>query len=221
LVILVEAHRLTARLERTRKGVIGNHLYGRNAAPGLLAAVGRFRTRYLATLPATAAALLAEHLASFDLSSQRLTALLDPSADATAITNRLAAAIIDDRDRHLDDTPTLLAVHSNRLNLVSWYSYAPELAMALRISPPDRACSVLYGPRFAIDYIQRAINVSPQTYIVATQVDDPTIATLAAGLWDPSARNSLGDIMDVISTATTLAAHSVTPTDPRLALLTA
>jgi hypothetical protein len=208
LVILIEAAKLADRLDRTRRGFIKRRVYARRQAATLLATAARFQSRYIDPLGPSERAELAANLACFTDGHARLGALVDPGANPTIIANRLAAELSGGRQRRLDDTPTLLAIDSSYPRMVNWYEYCDELLASLRISPPSCKGTVAYGPRFAIDYLLRSLIVNSNTYVVATPVPDHAIAVMAAGLWDPTARNSLGDILDVVDTAHTLADHS-------------
>jgi hypothetical protein len=206
LTTVLEANALANKLDHARQGVVARHLYGRREAPGALANATKFVATRLDTLVAQDAAQIAPALEAFHESHQRLAALVDPSASADKLLDRLADFIMPGQNkRRLDHTPTLLAINSTRPWIANWYNYAAELSSAMRVSPSDARGMALYGPRFAIDYFLRSTNLSPSEYAVSVPGVSIEVAKIAAGLWDPTSKGPMSDIFEAVDTAATMA----------------
>ena len=189
---------LRARCEHVRAGVVSGRIFGKKETPVVLRKVARAQE----VIAAFDTEQRQEHLAAienFEESAQKLIALVNPQQSTYAL-DRLAALFTTPNHpwANLDKTPTLLAIERGVSWRVNQVDLAPELIAALRVSPEPKDDLVLYGPRYAIDYVQRAHGVTP-AYIATTTEQDAEVARLTGGIW--GVHDGIPDLFTAIETA--------------------
>jgi hypothetical protein len=191
------------RIRRQRKGTLSHTAYALREAAGTRAKIAEV-TKQASTLTEEQRDWHGTLLPTFEDSAELLLAIINPGQSSYVVNKLRDTYTTNGREWViLDETPTLLAIEHD-MYLPSWQQYGPELFSSMKISDPTHHGSVMYGPRFAIDYLQRLMNGSPHTYVIATAVEDPEVAKIAAGLWDISGQGGIRDIFDAITTARTM-----------------
>jgi hypothetical protein len=190
---------LIIRIDHARAGYITKRGYAAHEVPVVTRRIAATRTAH-AQLAPPLRQLHATLLAAFEASAARFLALVDPSSTSYAV-DTLRASLAPYTQ---DETPTILAVSCPRDCLTARDHLAPELIGALCVSDPTNSGVVLYGPRFAIDYLQRIYGQN-SSYIMATKEPDPATAKLAASLWGTPPAGML-DLFVALATARTLLA---------------
>jgi hypothetical protein len=206
---------LTHRATRIRRGHLAHTLFAKREAPTVLRRIATARTT-IAQLNDSVRADNSNNIAAFERAANALIALIAPHTTTYAL-DALRAQLTEPPYAWavLDETPTILALESVGGYSARWTPLAPELLAALTLSDPGAPGRVLYGPRFAIDYVQRTYG-SASSYVLATTEPDPAVASLAAGIW--GIRSGIPDLFAALATARTLAAtthvDSLSPNSP-------
>jgi hypothetical protein len=177
---------LWQRCEHVRSGLANGRAFGTREAPVVMHKVAKMRTRILAM---STDELLVHKAAIelFEAAAGKLEALVEPGDGEWAL-GKLRVRLVGGRGKWvvLDETPTILAIEGGANWRIRKSFLGPELMAALRVSDPSNDSLVVYGPRYAIDYLQRAYGDS-YPYVMATTEEDAAVAKLAGGLWGTTA----------------------------------
>jgi hypothetical protein len=201
LLVRFEIVGLAERCEHVRKGLVQEHAFGAKEAPVVARKITKMRT-LLAGLSVQAREAHQVAIDRFEESADALMALVSPAQSEYALES-LRAKLHSGRYAWvvLDETPTVLAIEGNANWRVHQVKLAPELIAAMTISETANKGIVLYGPRFAMEYLMRAWGES-NAYMVATTEDDAEVAKLAGGIWGIG--SGIDDLFCALETARSL-----------------
>jgi hypothetical protein len=193
------------KMRRVRKGHQAATAYAAREIPGVLTQITSLRVE-IAALSQDERQWHQEVLSRFEESSEFLMAFISPGQSTYVIDKVRAALTAPPREWVvLDETPTMLVLECH-IGIPSWRNYGPALYNTLRLTTDNDRGEVLYGPRFAIDFIQRTMSTDTFSYCAVISVPDPQVAQIATGLWDITGQGGLRDMADAIATAQTLVA---------------
>jgi len=203
LIYRCELVGLAERCDHVRNGLNRGHQFAKRDTPVVMRKAAKLRKQIAALDPAEQL-LHQAAIAKLNSAADQLEALVNPSATNYALDRLTRRLTAPPREwMVLDQTPTLLAVAGTNTWRINTVLLAPELIAALRVSGPNSDGLVLYGPRFAIDYLQRAWGIH-NTYILATTETDPQVAKMAGGIW--SIKDGIPDLFTAITLARQLVA---------------
>jgi hypothetical protein len=184
-----------------RTGLVGEFAYGAREAPATMRHVAKMRMRIL-SMDTEELLVHKTAISLFESAARELEALVEPGDGAWAL-GRLRQQLIGRRGAWvvLDEAPTILAIEGGINWRIRKTTLGPELVAGLIVSDPSNGSVVVYGPRFAIDYLQRAYGDN-FAYVMATAEPDEAVARLAAGLWDTD--DGISDLFSALETARSL-----------------
>jgi hypothetical protein len=202
----VDLDALKGRIDRTRAAYLNKRAGANTEVRRVLGKIEAMRQRICA-LEESEREKHAWVTDRFEASAERFVALVDPKSTTYALdTLRVRLA-----PWQVDETPTILAVSYFDIVELEGDSWGAEIAAALRINDPGNHCGVFYGPRFAIDYLQRAVG-NRCAYTTATTEENGEVAALAGALWGRQ-ESDLRDLFEALDTARVLlsrgAAHEL------------